>query len=117
MPYSQVSEIGSCHKTGIRALQDSAYSYRVWITMIKLLYATLQHLKIAPDIHQGEKLYGRLLPSARRVSEKNSSRKPGEQARSRTPWYQTGVRVYERKLEEELRRSRRSWWRRLFGIE
>jgi hypothetical protein len=54
MPYSQVSEKGSCHKTGIRALQDSAYSYRVWITLIKLLYATLQHLKNDPDIHPPE---------------------------------------------------------------
>src|SRR5215213_6551977 len=86
MPYSQVSEIGSCHKTGIRALQDSAYSYRVWITLIKLLYATLQHLKIAPDIHQGEKLYGRLLPSARRVSEKNSSRDCLESAQRVFGW-------------------------------
>ena len=27
-------------------LQDFAYSYRVWITLIKLLYAPLRHLKI-----------------------------------------------------------------------
>ena len=58
-------------------LQDSAYSYRVWITLIKLLYAPLRYLKTSktsPYIHQGERLCGRLLPSVRRVSEKNSSR-------------------------------------------
>ena len=32
-------------------LQDCAYSYRVWITLIKLLYAPLRCLKIKPDIH------------------------------------------------------------------
>jgi hypothetical protein len=46
--------------------------------MIKLLYSPLRLPKIDPDIHQGERLCGRLLPSARRVSEKNSSRKLGE---------------------------------------
>ena len=61
----------------------------MWITLIKLLYATLQHLKIDPDIHQGEKLYGRLLPSVLRVSEKNSSRKFAEQACSPTPRYRS----------------------------
>src|SRR5215217_639284 len=35
-------------------LQDFAYSYRVWITMIKLLSAPLRYLKIKPDIHQIE---------------------------------------------------------------
>ena len=35
-------------------LQDCAYSYRVWITLIKLLYAPLQYLKINPDIHLAE---------------------------------------------------------------
>jgi len=44
----------SCHKTGIRALQDFAYSYRVWITLIKLLYARLRYLNIDPDINPAE---------------------------------------------------------------
>ena len=35
-------------------LQDSAYSYRVWITLIKLLYAPLRYLKSKPDIHAAE---------------------------------------------------------------
>ena len=35
-------------------LQDFAYSYRVWITLIKLLYAPLQYLKINPDIRSSE---------------------------------------------------------------
>jgi hypothetical protein len=35
-------------------LQDFAYSYRVWITLIKLLYAPLQYPKINPDIHLPE---------------------------------------------------------------
>src|SRR5215213_7655159 len=60
-------------------LQDFAYSYRVWITLIKLLYALLGHLKIDPDIHQGERLCRGLLPSVLRVSEKNSSRKLADQ--------------------------------------
>ena len=30
-------------------LQDIAYSYRVWITLIKLLYAPLQHPKTNPE--------------------------------------------------------------------
>jgi hypothetical protein len=50
----------------------------VWITLIKLLYALLRYLKIDPDIHQGERLCGRLLPSVLRVSEKTSSRQSGE---------------------------------------
>jgi hypothetical protein len=39
----------------------------------------LRYLNTDPDIHQGEKIYGRLLPSVLRVSEKNSSRILGEQ--------------------------------------
>jgi hypothetical protein len=35
-------------------LQDIAYSYWVWITLIKLLYAPLQYPKINPDIHLPE---------------------------------------------------------------
>ena len=34
--------------------QDFAYSYRVWITMIKRIYALLPHLKIDPDIYLPE---------------------------------------------------------------
>jgi hypothetical protein len=62
-------------------LQDFAYSYRVWITLIKLLYASVWSPRIHPDIHQGERLYGSLLPSVPLVSEKNSSRKLADQAR------------------------------------
>jgi hypothetical protein len=46
----------------------------VWITLIKRPYALLRYLKIDHNIHQGERLYGRLLPPVLRVSEKNSSR-------------------------------------------
>ena len=35
-------------------LQDLAYSYRVWITLIKLPYAPLRYPKINPDIHLPE---------------------------------------------------------------
>jgi len=35
-------------------LQDIAYSYRVWLTLIKLLYALLRHPKINPIIHLPE---------------------------------------------------------------
>ncbi len=35
-------------------LHDFAYSYRVWTTLIKLLYAPLRSLKIDPDIHLAE---------------------------------------------------------------
>jgi hypothetical protein len=35
-------------------LQDFAYSYRVWITLIKLLYAPLGHHRSGPDIHLPE---------------------------------------------------------------
>ena len=45
----------------------------MWITLIKLTYAPLRCLKTSPDIHPAEYLYGRLLPSVRWVSEKNSS--------------------------------------------
>jgi hypothetical protein len=55
-------------------LQDPAYSYRLWITLIKRIYTLHRYLKIDPHIHQGERLYGRLLPSVLRVSEKNSYR-------------------------------------------
>src|SRR5215211_5608327 len=51
-----------------------AYSYRVWITLIKLLYTPLPYPESNPIIHQGERLCGRLLPTVLRVSEKNSSR-------------------------------------------
>jgi hypothetical protein len=54
-------------------LQDSAYSYRVWKTLITLPYALLRYLKSDSDIHQGERLCGRLLPSVLLVSEKNPS--------------------------------------------
>ena len=69
---------GSFYVSALLLLQDFAYSCRVWITLIKLLYALLGHLKIDPDIHQGERLCRGLLPSVLRVSEKNSSRKLGE---------------------------------------
>ena len=59
-------------------LQDSAYSCRVWITLIKLLYAPLRYPKTNPYIHQGERLYGRLLRLIPLVSEKSSSRILGE---------------------------------------
>jgi hypothetical protein len=32
-------------------LQDFAYSYRVWITLNKLLYAPLYDPRTKPDIH------------------------------------------------------------------
>jgi len=35
-------------------LQNSAYSYRVWITLIKLLYAPLQYHRSGPSIHVAE---------------------------------------------------------------
>src|SRR5215204_1606775 len=77
-----VSEKGYARNPGAYGpallLQDSAYSYRVWITLIKRPYAPLRYVKIDPDIHQGERLCARLLPSVLAVSEKNSSRQPGE---------------------------------------
>src|SRR5215211_4951623 len=57
-------------------LQDFAYSYRAWITLIKLSYARRWYLKTKPDIHQGERLCARLLPLVLQVSEKNPSRQP-----------------------------------------
>jgi len=62
------------HPSQALVLQYSAYSYRVWITLIKLLYTLLRHFQIDPHIHATESLCGRLLPSVLRVSEKNSSR-------------------------------------------
>jgi hypothetical protein len=35
-------------------LQDFAYSYRVWITLIKLPYAPLRHHRSGPNIHEAE---------------------------------------------------------------
>jgi hypothetical protein len=35
-------------------LQDLAYSYRVWMTLTKLLYASLQHRRLWPGIHEAE---------------------------------------------------------------
>src|SRR5215211_676873 len=55
-------------------LQDFAYSYRVWITLIKLPYAPLRWSLTTTSIHARERLCTPLLPSVRRVSEKNSSR-------------------------------------------
>jgi hypothetical protein len=66
-------------------LQGSAYSYRVWITLIKLPYAPLRGYLSDPVIHAGEQVCGRLLPSVRRVSEKNPSRILADQARLPTP--------------------------------
>src|SRR5215208_6350936 len=69
-------------------LQDFAYSYRVWITLSKLLSASVWSPRIHPDIHQGERLYGSLLPSVPLVSEKNSSGKFAEQTcRQHSPRY------------------------------
>ena len=82
-------------------LQDLAYSYRVWITLIKLLSAPLWYLKSKPDIHQPEYICGRLLPLVLRVSEKNSSRKLAEQARLPTLRYHIGIRVYAGEFGEE----------------
>jgi hypothetical protein len=59
-------------------LQDFAYSYRVWITLIKLLSAPLRYLKSKPDIHLPEYICGGLLPLVLRVSEKNPSRQSSE---------------------------------------
>ena len=59
----------------------------MWITLNKLLYAPLQHAYSEPIIHQGERLYGRLLPSVRRVSEKNSSRRLAEQLDRSLLWW------------------------------
>src|SRR5215204_6170856 len=97
MPFSSAASLLAATKL----LQDSAYSYRVWIALNKLLYAPLQHPKTNPDIHQGERLCARLLPSVLRVSEKNSSRKLAEQARLPTLRYHIGIRVYAGEFGEE----------------
>ena len=55
-------------------LQNCAYSYKVWITVIKPLQAQLRHPKINLDIHHSESLCRWLLPSVPLVSEKNSSK-------------------------------------------
>jgi hypothetical protein len=47
------------------------------LTLIKLLYFPLQYPKIDPYIHQGERLWARLLFSAPQASEKNAYRKLG----------------------------------------
>jgi hypothetical protein len=78
----ELVQCGTCgYASALLLQQDFAYSYRVWITLNKPLYAPLQYLKIKPDIHQGERLCGGLLPAVRRVSEKNSSRQLAEQGR------------------------------------
>src|SRR5215217_3607970 len=66
--------------------QDFAYSYRVWITLIKLLYAPLRHRRSGPNIQPTEYLCGGLLPSVRRVSENNSSRDCLESAQRVFRW-------------------------------
>jgi hypothetical protein len=48
--------VGSGTSAPTVLLRDFAYSYRVWITLIKLSYASLQHPKNTADIHQGEKV-------------------------------------------------------------
>jgi hypothetical protein len=35
-------------------LQDSAYPFRMWITLNKLLYAPLQYHHTGPGIHEAE---------------------------------------------------------------
>src|SRR5215204_4210515 len=66
-------------------LQVSTSLCRVWITLIKLSYALIHEGLLRPNMQHHESLCGRLLPSALRVSEKNSSRKLAEQARLPTP--------------------------------
>jgi len=61
------------YRCNISHTQYRVWITLVWITLIKLPYAPLQYLKIDPDIHQGKRLCGRLLPSILRISEKNSS--------------------------------------------
>src|SRR5215218_498510 len=56
-------------------LQVSTSLCRVWITLIKLSYALIHEGLLRPNMQHHESLCGRLLPSALRVSEKNSSRK------------------------------------------
>jgi hypothetical protein len=52
---------------------------RVWITLIKLLYAPLGYHHPHPDVHQSERICTRLLPSVLWVAENNLCRKPGLQ--------------------------------------
>ena len=59
-----------------------------------LSHTPLQGCLSDPYNYQGESLCGRLLPSVPLVSEKNSSRKHAEQARSRTPRNRIPIRVY-----------------------
>src|SRR5215208_2649937 len=75
-------------------LQVSTSLCRVWITLIKLSYALIHEGLLRPNMQHHESLCGRLLPSALRVSEKNSSRKPGEQARLPTLRYRIPMRPY-----------------------
>jgi len=63
-------------------LQNSACSYRVWITVIKLLQAQLRHPKINPDIHQGESYAVGCYLRYCGVPRRNSSRKLADQTRS-----------------------------------
>src|SRR5215212_12012973 len=73
--------------------QDSAYSFRVWITLNKLVYAPLQYPRIGLYIHEGERLCGRLLCAVLLVSENKVTRKLAEQAGSHTPQYSRGAQV------------------------
>ena len=59
-------------------LQVSTSLCRVWITLIKLSYALIHEGLLRPNMQHHESLCGRLLPSALRVSEKNSSRQLAE---------------------------------------
>ena len=79
---------------GTTTVQDSAFSCRVWITLNKLSYAPLRGCSSYSDIHADEWLCGGLPPSAQRVSEKNSSRQLGEQARFPTRRYGRLVNTY-----------------------
>src|SRR5215218_4012086 len=47
LPY--IPNSPGCFHAPALLLQDIAYSYRVWITLIKLLYAPLRCLKIDPE--------------------------------------------------------------------
>src|SRR5215204_1528966 len=96
-------------------LQVSTSLCRVWITLIKLSYALIQECLLRPNMQHHESLCGRLLPSALRVSEKNSSRKPGDQAHLPTPryrkvygWMNTGFREQPFAALQELSQRGRS---------
>ena len=52
-PLSYVPAIGDAGPPAL-LLQDFAYSYRVWITLIKLSYTPLQGDLSGPDIHLPE---------------------------------------------------------------